>query len=324
MSPVLFRPSRPLVSLLAIVLAASACGGDSSAPSVSASPVPTSISVTPQSLTLGVGDHAAVVAEVRDEKGNMMEHPQVVWSSSQPAVVSVATDGTLKAVALGTASVKATIAGKSAAANITVDAVYDVAARGVPHIVTRSYLDLSKIERISRFRSGFGHDYSDHVETCRSMKHYMMPYNALDWRTIDIVAPFDGVVTALLPEQTFGTQVQLQSSELPAATAVIFHVQPDAALSVGTRVSAGAHLGTHIGNATLSDVALWISTPTGRRLVSYVEAMTDDVFAELVRRGVAARSALVISAAERDASPLVCNGEAFADGGTIENWVGLR
>lgn len=35
--------------------------------------------------------------------------------------------------------------------------------RGVPRIVTHDYIELA---RITRFRSGFGHDYSDVVERC--------------------------------------------------------------------------------------------------------------------------------------------------------------
>ncbi len=49
---------------------------------------------------------------------------------------------------------------------------YDVDANGVPRFVDTSYIDLDGLTRISLFRSHDGHDYSDGVETCRSMKHY--------------------------------------------------------------------------------------------------------------------------------------------------------
>lgn len=48
----------------------------------------------------------------------------------------------------------------------------DVDSNGIPRFVQTDYIELAKIDRISRFRSGEGHDYSDNFESCRSMKHY--------------------------------------------------------------------------------------------------------------------------------------------------------
>ena len=49
------------------------------------------------------------------------------------------------------------------------------AGDAVPRFATAFYFDLAHVERISRFRSGIGHDFSDTYETCRSMKHYICP-----------------------------------------------------------------------------------------------------------------------------------------------------
>ena len=49
---------------------------------------------------------------------------------------------------------------------------WNVDRDGVPKFITHTYIDLSYIREISRFRSGEGHSYTDAVETCRSMKHY--------------------------------------------------------------------------------------------------------------------------------------------------------
>lgn len=38
--------------------------------------------------------------------------------------------------------------------------------------ITTDYIELDKIDRVSKFRSGIGHDYRDDAESCRSMKHY--------------------------------------------------------------------------------------------------------------------------------------------------------
>jgi hypothetical protein len=189
--------------------------------------------------------------------------------------------------------------------------------------VTADYIELPKILRISRFRSGIGHDYADDAEQCRSMKHYFQPLSSVDWGTVVVRSPVEGTVTSVLDEQPFCKQVRIVSTSIAAATVYIFHVRIDPAIVVGTRVAAGSRLGTHISNATMSDIAIWFDTPRGRRLVSYFDAMTDEVFAAYQPRGVASRGASAISLAERNASPLTCSGEAFLDQGTIGNWIDL-
>jgi hypothetical protein len=60
--------------------------------------------------------------------------------------------------------------------------------------------------------------------------------------------------------------------------------------------------------------------PTGFRLVSFFDTLTDAGFAALGPRGVAARADLRLSQAERDAAPLSCVGEAFVGGDSLEAW----
>jgi len=52
---------------------------------------------------------------------------------------------------------------------------WNVDSLGVPRFVATDYIESARIARVSRFRSGYGHDYSDAFESCRSMKHYYMP-----------------------------------------------------------------------------------------------------------------------------------------------------
>jgi hypothetical protein len=58
-------------------------------------------------------------------------------------------------------------------------------------------------------------------------------------------------------------------------------------------------------------------------LVSYFNVMTDDVFQEYEARGASSRDRFVITAAERDADPLTCEGEEFSSGGTLPEWFNL-
>lgn len=200
---------------------------------------------------------------------------------------------------------------------------YDVDASGVPKIAGVNFIDLSKIHRISRFRSSVGHDYWDDFEHCRSLKHYFEPKGTVDWATVAITSPVKGTVFRLTQEWA-GTQVQIRSDDHPAFFFIIFHIALSTALSPGDKVAAGQQLGMHIGSQTMSDIAVGVSTPKGWKLVSWFDVMTDVVFQEYQSRGVTARADAVITKEQREADPLSCSGDTFLTTGTTENWIVLN
>ncbi len=200
---------------------------------------------------------------------------------------------------------------------------YDVDAKGIPQFVSVNYIELTQITRISKFRSAEGHDYSDGFESCRSMKHYFRPYDDADWAAIKIYAPVSGRVSRIY-EEWAGTQVQIKSDSRPAFYFIIFHIDLDNPLSVGDNVTAGQQLGTHIGSQTTSDIAVGVETPTGWKLISYFDVMTNTLFQQYQARGLNSRSDVIISESARDADPLSCDGETFLDSGTLEHWFELN
>lgn len=200
---------------------------------------------------------------------------------------------------------------------------YDVDAYGIPQFVSVDYTELERIYRISKFRSGEGHDYSDDFESCRSMKHYFDPKDTIDWSTIKIFSPVNGTIPKI-DEEWAGTQVQIRSEEYPAFFFIIFHVNLTNQLSVGDVVTAGQQLGTHIGSQTMSDIAVGVNTPNGWKLVSYFDVMTDSVFEDYQARGLSSRTDAIISKLERDSDPLTCDGENFSSTGNLDNWVILN
>ena len=125
--------------------------------------------------------------------------------------------------------------------------------------ISINYIGLEKIERISKFRSGIGHDYHDDVESCRSMKHYFQPKSTVDWSSITIVCPVSGTVVRIFDEWA-GTQVQIQPAIQSSYTIIIFHIALLHPLNIGDTVTAGQLLGTHIGPQTMSDIAVGVST----------------------------------------------------------------
>ena len=202
---------------------------------------------------------------------------------------------------------------------------YDVDKLGIPKFVAVDYIELSKITKISRFRSGIGHDYSDDFEDCRSMKHYFVPYADSDWSSVKIFSPVSGKIEKIF-EEWAGTQLWIVPDDYPAFKFIIFHINLSTPLAKGDVVSAGQQLGTHISAETSSDIAVGINTPDGWKLVSYFDVMTDALFEKYQARGVNTRNAAIISKEERDADPLVCSeeGGVFIGEGNIENWVYLQ
>lgn len=186
-------------------------------------------------------------------------------------------------------------------------------------VIRHEYIELEKIDRISKFRSGIGHDYSDDSEDCRSMKHYYQPKNSVTWSSVKIFSPVSGTVVRIVDEWA-GTQVQIQPFIYSSYTVIIFHVAVQRSLAVGDTVTAGEQLGTHAGVQTMSDIAIGFSAQNQWRLVSYFDLISDSLFQQYRQRGIVSRNDLIITKQARDADPLNCNGETFGTEGTLSNW----
>lgn len=79
-----------------------------------------SVRVTPPAATLVVGASQQIAATAYDAAGNALAGRDVSWTSRDPAVAAVSSTGQVTAIAPGTATVDATIEGRSASAVITV------------------------------------------------------------------------------------------------------------------------------------------------------------------------------------------------------------
>ncbi|MBL8643133.1 MAG: hypothetical protein JNK21_04300 [Rhodospirillaceae bacterium] len=194
-------------------------------------------------------------------------------------------------------------------------AAYDIDTLGIPKFVNTNYIDLTKIDRISRFRSMVGHNYSDStqfgldavrdargIENCRSMKHYFMTPDS----TVSIFAPVAGTVTSIRVG-VLGDTVEIRADAQPDFNFGIFHVKLARPLAIGEHVAEGQHLGSHTGSDTWSDISVWVQTPRGKHLISYFETLTEAAFAPYKARGIASIEPLVRSRADRDADPNVCS-----------------
>jgi hypothetical protein len=214
---------------------------------------------------------------------------------------------------------------KHDANNNTTNDIWDIDKDGIPKFVNTNYIELSKIYRISKYRSSIGHDYSDSFEQCRSLKHYFQPKDNVDWTTVKIYSPVSGTITRVEQESVGGTKIEIASDDYPAFRISIFHINLQGTRTVNDKISAGEQLGTHIGSQTYSDISVIVNDPTKQgRMVSWFDIITESVFNEYSARGINSRAEVIISKSERDANPLTCSGDTFTSSDPLENWVYLN
>nr|MCU0624716.1 Ig-like domain-containing protein [Gemmatimonadaceae bacterium] len=92
--------------------------------------VPTSITVTPTTATIGIGATQAFVATARDAGGTVVPSAGVVWQTSAPGVATVSSLGVATGVAAGTATITASVSGASPA--LAADAALTVSGAALP------------------------------------------------------------------------------------------------------------------------------------------------------------------------------------------------
>ena len=284
-------------------------------------------SIFPDTIVVLVGDGLYLTITAVDTNGMEVTNIVPTFSSSDENVFTVLADGRIDAKGIGQAILTANASGKTAKTFIYVGAAsYDLAT-GIPKICNANYIDLSKIGRISRFRSTVGHSYTDgdSTETCRSMKHYFEPKSSVDWTSVDIFAPTTGTIMDLRPDGIAGYQIRIRPRDVPAFDISLFHVNPDSGIIARKWVNAGEHIGKHASSYTTSDIAVSNGGKETGTLISYFEVITNDVFSFYQARGVSSRQAAIITKEERDADPVPCVGEEqFTMHGTIPDWLVLN
>ena len=132
--------------------------------------------------------------------------------------------------------------------------------------VTAPPFNLQDVASITKFRSCVGHDYSEgsvdgqvvsdnpSFEKFSSMKHYVTPLADAAGNRTSVFAPFDGVVTAVVPDTgktsngassaNPGSQIHLVPYANPAYTFTFMHIY-GISVKPGDRVKGGQKLGYH-------------------------------------------------------------------------------
>jgi len=203
-----------------------------------------------------------------------------------------------------------------------------------PKFITSSFIDLSKIEEISKFRSGWGHNYSDEYEyPNRSMKHYYVPStqyrdgNGTD-HDLKIFSPLSGTIidiqkeSHILSDGSFASyQIHISPDGYDMFSVRLFHVNYLGSLGIGSHVSAGEWLGyADMRESHSTDIGIdlaYFETPPypnpghpaefmdrGLKFISAFDVMTDSLFSIYQSGGIANRSDLMFTKEYRDTHPV--------------------
>lgn len=221
-----------------------------------------------------------------------------------------------------------------------------------PPLLTTNFVNLDKIERVSRYRSCAGHVTvpQDNREKQRNMKHYFWVKKSITPidEPVEIYAPYDGFISVLRsdPAEKLEGEVALVPQDafvfLPPVgrwTFSVQHINVRPGLNRGDKVKAGELLGT----ATVRDdgggsfdivyakfglrtktIDNWTAPFTN--LDSVFNHMTDAVFAQYTQKGAVSRKDFIITKELRDTN--LCNyegqGPYFSNQEEPENWVFLK
>lgn len=202
----------------------------------------------------------------------------------------------------------------------------------LPRFLTHNVCDLQYVDRVSRFRSSYGHSHTADIESCRTNKHYMEGFGVND---VPRYSPVSGTIHQVMQDGEVDVQTFIVPDDHPAFVVRQEHVLLDDGIDVGTHVEAGDRLGVwneaegagSSEHATAGEVLVHMRTPEGTVLVSYFDVLTDDAFAEWADAGgPATREAYIIPKAVRDASPNTCgDDESYEQTATVDggDWVEL-
>lgn len=116
--------SVKVTALLTLLVPAWACDGSNSFSDILLFNTPSvevaSVELDPFQAVLGIGETLQLTATMRNDAGDVITGPPVVWTSSQPTIAAVNSFGLVTGLAAGLANITASAGGRSATATITV------------------------------------------------------------------------------------------------------------------------------------------------------------------------------------------------------------
>ena len=104
---------------IAVILFIPACGGGGGPTVTPAGPV-TTVSITDPSSAVALGGTMQLAASATDANGNVVTGLTAAWTTSNPAVATVSSNGLVSGISVGSATITATISGIAGSTGVTV------------------------------------------------------------------------------------------------------------------------------------------------------------------------------------------------------------
>lgn len=218
-----------------------------------------------------------------------------------------------------------------------------------PPLLVANFVDLDKIEKISKYRSCQGHVVvpQDNRESRRNMKHYLnVKKEFIGNNTVEIYSPYDGYVSVIFGDPGRGLEGEIWISPVKIFAMIppigvwnfsVEHINIKKGLKVGDQVKAG----DLIGYAALSEypdsfdivyaklgmppriVDGWLSPFAN--LDSVFNHMSDEAFLGYEKKGIAQKNDFIISKEQRDQDPCrYVEGIQLNGGNNPEDWIMLQ
>lgn len=202
-----------------------------------AAPVAT-IEVTPATATIVIGGTSQLTATLKDAGGNVLTDRTVAWSSDNDLIASVSTSGLVTSRSVGSATITATVEGKSATAKVTITPVPVASVTVTPSTASLVIGATVQLNAVTK-------DAAGNTLTGRTVT----------WSTSDAtIASVDG--NGLVTANALGSAIITATSETKTATAQItVTVAPVASVAVSPASVTVALNATTQLSATTSDAS---------------------------------------------------------------------
>ena len=177
-----------------------------------------------------------------------------------------------------------------------------------PKFIVHDITNLDMIQKISKFRSTEGHDYSDSFEIERSMKQHYCPFPKYIGyiNKVPIYSPVYGEIVRIEKELTpnSGFQVRIRVKDHKDFIVILFHVNIFKNITAGLKVYPGQMIGyVHLLYPCFDVAILRILYNNKIKYYSIFEVMDDKVFEKYKAKGIFSRDIMVKSRKEADYSP---------------------
>ena len=234
---------------------------------VSVTSVPAaSVTVSPPSLTLAIGDTSRLSATVRDASNAILTDRAVVWSSSNAAVATVSATGLVTALTAGSASMSAVVDGITASTAVTVAAPGPAPVASVSATLASASLTVGQTTQATAVLK----DAAGNVLTGRTITWSSANTDVATVSSSGVVSAVSAGSASIIAtsEGQSGAAAATVAAPAPAPVATVTLAASSSTLLVGATLQVTATLKDAAGNILTGRTIGWTSSNTSVASVS--------------------------------------------------------